>query len=128
MSYRKGQETLEEYDDGSNQPNKFPRLCPRTSEHLFLVDQRTTPSNDNERRRRKSRFYHSVISFIERFHRIDQLIEDLILNVNSIHQISIASQLLTLMKDKQDLIVVIRVMRGISVVDHVEFSSNGGCE
>ena len=76
MSYHKGQETLEEYDDGSNQPNKLPRLCPRTSEHLFLMDQRTTPSNGNERRR-KSSFYHSVISFIERFHRIDQLIEDL---------------------------------------------------
>ena len=37
----------------------------------------------------------------------DQLIKDLILNVNSIDQIPIASQLLTLMKDKQDFEYII---------------------
>ena len=48
MSFHEGQETLEEYRYESNQLNKSPRLCPRTSEELFLIDQRRTSSNDNE--------------------------------------------------------------------------------
>ena len=48
MSFHEGQETLEEYRYESNQLNQSPRLCPRSSEDLFLIDQRTTPSNESE--------------------------------------------------------------------------------
>ena len=44
---------------------------------------------------------------ILKFNEFDQLVKELILSVNSIHQISIAQQLLSFMKDKQDLEYII---------------------
>ena len=48
MSFHEGRETLEEYRYESNQLNKWPRLCRRTSDELFLIDCRINKINDEE--------------------------------------------------------------------------------
>ena len=48
MSFHEGKETLEEYRYASNQLNKWPRFCRRTSNDLFLIDFQITKINDDE--------------------------------------------------------------------------------
>jgi hypothetical protein len=48
MGFHEGIETLEEYRYESNQLNKWPRVCRRTSDELFLIDCRISKINDDE--------------------------------------------------------------------------------
>ena len=46
MSFHEGQETLEEYRYELNQLHQSPRLCSRTSNELFLIDQQISKPTD----------------------------------------------------------------------------------
>ena len=48
MNFHEGQETLKEYRYELNQLNRSPRLCPRRSDELFLIDQRVTSTNNDD--------------------------------------------------------------------------------
>jgi hypothetical protein len=48
MSFHEGIETLEEYRYESNQLNKWPRLCPRTSDELYLINCRIAKIDEDE--------------------------------------------------------------------------------
>lgn len=80
-------------------------LCPA----LELIDQSTELLKKNlvDKLQKNIDIYPIIRSLKVKMNEFDQLIQDLILNVNSIDQIPIASQLLTLMKDKQDFEYII---------------------
>lgn len=69
MSFHEGIETLEEYRYESKQLNKWPRLCRRTSNELFLIDCQILKPNDNEIEEENSniitRFFRSLKDSIE---------------------------------------------------------------
>jgi len=69
MSFHEGRETLEEYRYESNQFNKCPHLCRRTSNQLFLIDSRITKIDENENEEENSniifRLFRSLKDSIE---------------------------------------------------------------